>query len=691
MADPYRYFRIEAREILEQLQKDVLLLERERETQDSVPRLLRAAHTLKGAARIVRQLGIADAAHALEEVLHPLRQSPAGVTAEVVDQLFALLDEISRGVAALESGGGSPAAAPASGATSAPSPEPAVHTPEELSWYANASELDGLLEGLAAVGLQLGALGRLGSGLQAALGIGAQLRTQLTLDAHAKRDPHADYLRSTCEELLEALSNFGSAFTGHLDQATRELHAVREGTEGLRLVPAESMFGSLQRAARDAAHEQGKRVRFEAEGGGVKLETAVLQAVQRALVQAVRNAVAHGIESPQQRHARGKPVEGLVTIGISRRGKEVVFTCKDDGGGVDLAAVRKAAKERGVLAANTSGANEDGDSPDWMQLLTAGGVSTSGQVSQIAGRGIGLDMLHQTAKRFDGSLRADTRSGQGTTFELAIRASVSALDVLVVRCHEQTLCIPLRSVRGTLRVSRDELTWSAEHQTLRSGGHALRFLDLSAVLGVTRAAPDAWSVVVVEHDGQEIALGVDRLLGVETTVVRSLGALALVDPVILASSLDADGNPRLVLDPARLVNAPGSSTPTATTQPPSRLPVLVIDDSLTTRMLEQSVLQSAGYEVDLATSAEEGLVKAHQRRYALFLVDVEMPGMDGFSFVERTRQDPELSRTPAILVTSRNSPADLARGREVGAAGHIVKSEFDQNRFLEQVRLLTER
>jgi two-component system chemotaxis sensor kinase CheA len=195
--------------------------------------------------------------------------------------------------------------------------------------------------------------------------------------------------------------------------------------------------------------------------------------------------------------------------------------------------------------------------------------------------------------------------------------------------------------------------------------------------------------VVLQAQHGLLALGVDRLLGAEGIVARALPDSADVDATVIGVTLDADGNPRLLLDPDGLLAA-ASRTPLVTAHRSARKrSVLVIDDSLTTRMLEQSILESAGYEVSLATCAEQGLEMALSKTYDLFLVDVEMPGMDGFAFVERVRADPRLAATPAVLVTSRASPKDLARGRAVGASDHIAKGEFDQLDFLERIGRLT--
>jgi two-component system chemotaxis sensor kinase CheA len=195
--------------------------------------------------------------------------------------------------------------------------------------------------------------------------------------------------------------------------------------------------------------------------------------------------------------------------------------------------------------------------------------------------------------------------------------------------------------------------------------------------------------VIVQGASGVAAFGVDRMLGAASIVFRPLPEIARSAAVIAGASLDAEGNPQLVLDCDSLV-AGAQRLGASAVEPAVRgAPILIVDDSLTTRMLEQSILESAGFEVDVAASAEEGLEVARKLPHALFLVDVEMPGMDGFTFVERTRADPDLRGTPAIMVTSRDYPEDRQRAKDVGAQGYIVKGEFDQTDFLDQVRRLT--
>jgi two-component system chemotaxis sensor kinase CheA len=223
------------------------------------------------------------------------------------------------------------------------------------------------------------------------------------------------------------------------------------------------------------------------------------------------------------------------------------------------------------------------------------------------------------------------------------------------------------------------------------GQQAVSFMALSAVLdGAHRPVRDRSSIVILAGSDGLAAIGVDRLLGTATLVVRPLPDELCASAVVAGVAFDAEGNPQLVLDPEGIVSAVrcGAPTEAEAAAAPARPRILVIDDSLTTRMLEQSILESAGYEVDVALSAEEGLRAARRARYALFLVDVEMPGMDGFTFVEKIRSDPGLREIPAILVTSRAAPEDILRGRAVGSQGYIIKSEFDQTRLLALIKPL---
>ena len=686
--DPYKYFRIEARELTAELGKAALDLERADSPAEKVPHLLRLAHTLKGAARVVKHIEIADLAHAIEDALEPFRAGAGALPRASVDAVLALVDRTRVALAQLGGGDVAPAAGPAVAGAPAP-PVPAEEPHRTLR--ADLREVDDLLEGVAEAHGQLGALRRSVSAIERARRLAELLVDQLAASRRSVPGAGAgagagEKARSLADELRALVSTFEQNLARGVELVDRELLQVRQVAQRLRLLPAGAMFTQLERTARDAAATLGKRVVFETQGADVRLDADVLGTVQGALMQAVRNAVAHGIETESERTLAGKPPAGTVRLEIERRGARVVFRCRDDGRGIDRQAVRRAAEARGLPAAEAARLSEEA----LIALLLKGGISTSRAVTAVSGRGIGLDVVRAAAESLGGQVAVKSEPGRGTTVEIVAPVSLSSLQALVVEIGDRSVAIPLDAIRQIVRLAPGDIARSAEGESILFEGEVIPFAPLSQPLRAGQVA-DAGAesrpttAVVVQAAGARAALGVSRLRGAETVVVQPLPEGSGADAVVAGASLDAEGNPQLVLYPEALVAAAARAGSRARPAARARPPVLVVDDSLTTRMLEQSILELAGYEVDLATSAEEGLEKAARRRYALFLVDVEMPGMDGFSFVATTQRDPGLRDIPAVLVTSRNAAADRARGVEVGAKAYIVKSEFDQTELLDRI------
>jgi two-component system chemotaxis sensor kinase CheA len=841
--DPLRYFRVEARELVDQISAGVLDLDQQ-PGPDLVARLLRFAHTLKGAARVVRQQEIADRAHAFEEVLVPHRSGGDPLPAEQMRELLRLNDEIEERVAALEpqrpstgptaqeAPGGSagrgrhstaparhhergaqaptirngPGTTPPAGtynrSTNAPaaSNDPSANTPgarDDPSTNAPGARNDPDADTPAgAIGqgahTHAGATGPgaavqpdgtdhdaeataattrpatdaapphpgeetrsehtppspAGSGGEGARGpqpagdgrvpadpaprsthpesqpaargatadvdelldavgeaharfaplrTGGQSLDRLTRSAEALADQlrvgrtaaHADAARVVAARLASDLGALNRRITDTVEQVERELDEVRGRAERLRLVSASSIFTGLHRAVRDAADAQGKRVHFEGRGGDLRLDPQVLTLANNALLHVVRNAVAHGIEADADRLAAGKPVEGRVIVEVERRGRYVAFRCTDDGRGFDLGAVRRTAEARGLLMPGGTPPDEQ----TLVELVLRGGISTSPTVTEVAGRGIGLDVARDVADQLGGEVNVRTGAGHGAVVELVLPLALMSLHGLIVEAAGTVATVPLDAVRTCVRLLPEQATAAAVTGKMAHDGVAVPFLPLARALYAGTTVPEGGGptvAVIVGLDGEAVAVGVDRLAGTSTLVVRPLPDLAPAAPVIGGVSMDLDGNPRLVLDAQGLVTETlrlgGGGT--APAEPARRLPILVVDDSLTTRMLERSILESAGYEVDLAASGEEGLERARSRRYGLYLTDIDMPGIDGFTFVAETRADPELAVVPAILVSSRASAEDRQRGAAVGASAYVVKGEFNQEELLAHIRRL---
>jgi two-component system chemotaxis sensor kinase CheA len=682
-ADPYKYFRIEARELLDGLTQGTLALDRGTGTgsKDTVARVFRLAHTFKGAARVVKQPAMAELAHGIEDLLAPHRDGAMAIPKERVDEVLRLIDEIGAALAALD------AAIPA---RAEKQPAPAAEVVAPVAARADES-LETVRVEIEQLDLLLGEVSEAATHLSALRASAASVTRLQQLAAALLRslgDTRDATLRGPVEELRAGLVAIGRSWDEGLERVETELEEARARASQVRLLPASTIFPVLERATRDAARSLGRSVDLATTGGDVRLDAHVLLAVRDALLHVVRNAVAHGIEGEDERRRAGKPPAGRIELQVERHGRRVQFTCRDDGRGIDPVAVRRAAVGRGLLAEGAAAALSDQDALD---LIFAPGVTTRGQVTELAGRGVGLDVVRQTAHRFKGECLARSTPGRETSLLISVPVSLSSVLALFARVGEQVVGIPADAVLRSLRLQDTELTLSSGRASILVEGIAVPFVPLGRLLGggEARTGQRRWTAIVIRGGGKTVALGADRLLGTGDVLVKPLPRLAGTVALVAGSFLDASGDPQLLLDPRGLLEAAGAAaTLTTSAAPPRRAPILVIDDSLTTRMLEQSILEAAGYEVDLATSAEEALDMARRRDYGLFVCDVEMPGMNGFEFVTRTRADATLGKVPAILVTSLSSPADRQRGADAGAAAYIVKGEFDQGRLLGLIREL---
>jgi len=672
--DAYRYFRVEARDLWDGLQRGVLDLEKGAPAKEAVAALLRQAHTLKGAARIVGLNAVAGLAHQMEEELEPLREGFNPPLPGLVEHLFAVLDEINGKLGDLEIPPATQGAAPPA---SVAGPKEADHRSVQESHRLDSvrlgvSDLNEVMEIQRETGARLTLLRRHSVGLSQA----KRLAHSLT-EARTQGSPQ---WKAQAAELEAWLDGFERVSLSTLEAAARDLDVAHARIGRMRLSPASALFAYLERTCRDAAGSLGKSVRFVSLGGDLRLDAPVLQALQDTLQHIVRNAVVHGIEDAAARLKAGKPEFGVVRVDLTLLHGRAVVRCTDDGQGLDLAALEKIARAHGHLPSASSLSVEEA-----CALLLRGGLSTSKGVTQLAGRGVGMDILRATLERLNGNLQMRSSPGQGLELRIEVPLALSAYEVLEVESGGLRALIPFGAVRSAHYLNPADLSKTERGETILMAGEALPLLALDACLGTPRRRP-RMAVLIGDTLGS-VALGVDRISGLRDAVIQPLPELTPSSDLVVGTCLDSAGNPCLVLDPECLIRAAREHRPPSGVESTApRLPLLVVDDSLTTRMLEQGILETAGYSVDLAASAEEGLAKLRLRRYGLLLVDVEMPGMNGFALLELLKGDPLLSAIPAILVTSCASQEDKLRGAAAGARDYIVKGEFDQARLLARIR-----
>lgn len=673
-ADPYKYFKIEGPELLEQLNRGALQLQRGEAPRDVVPVLLRHAHTLKGAARIVRCVDIAKQAHQLEDLLSLHREAqhlPPEST--LVEEALGVLTAIGVALDALFEPQRGPT--PASGGANTPR----VDAPEVRTLRADVQDVDELTRTL---GQAIAEQQRLRSAVEDLQSLRHSLGL-LTRQLEAGRSvrsvtPHWwDTLSERSEDVTGALGRLEKDLDDASSTVAAHLDSMRQRVEAMRLVPAGQLFTALERAALDAALTLHKRVNVTMSGGHHRIDRDVVELLRPALLHIVRNSVVHGIEPPEERARRGKPRVGSVRVDVALKDANVVVVCEDDGAGVDLVDARARLR-----------LSPDAPERQVLEALLAGGASTANQLSELSGRGVGLDVLRDTAERLQGRLDLSNRPSGGLSVRLEFAAQLRSFRGIDLATGDAQVTIPLEEVLGVVRLTPADRARLLDRAEFVHEGKTLPTTSLGRALGLAAASEEPRVAVLVRGRSGPFALVAESIGEVRQALLRALPEHAHTPPFVAGLVLNLLGRPQLVLNCATLSQerpSEFSGRPRARGVPH----VLVVDDSLTTRMLEQSILEANGYRVALACSAEEGLVRAHEDAFDLFLVDVEMPGMDGFDFVTRTQTDPRLSRIPAVLVSSRSERADLARGVAVGAKGYVVKHQFDQQEFLSLIERLT--
>jgi len=684
--DPYQYFRIEAKEILDNLSKGAMDLEGGQISRDLVGSMLRLAHTLKGAARVVKQVEMADQAHLIEDLLEPYREGSEPLPRETASQLFSSLDECQARLKQLQSPAEKVAQPAALPTATRDVEDPLTSVRVEIA------ELDTFLSDLAEMSIHLGALNLETDSFTQVTEATERLMTRLavlTRSLHAQGAPteSAGELSFLVQEILARLRHYQQSFQSRLSRAQRDFRSIREKAYELRLLPSRTIIPYLERSVRDAAESLQKQVALEVEGGETKLDSHVLLAVRDALLHVVRNAVAHGIENEKDRLAAGKPARGRIRLKISKQGQHISFVVEDDGQGLNLQAIRWQAEQQQRL---TSSQASTLGMADATQLLLKGGISTAKQISSVSGRGVGMDVVRSTISRLKGTVNLNSEPRRGLSLEMVVPVSLESMLAVAVVVGDAWNYVPFHDVWRVVSVTEKDLIRSPQGTTFILEDQAIPFQPLDQILGTSHSRISSgrkWTAVVLQTASKLAAVGVDRLAGIRDVVVRPLPDLCGLVALVSGAVIDEGDNPLLLLNTTELVATllanPETLSQNTTVQ---HLPILVVDDSLTTRMLEQSILEAAGYQVDLATSGEEALEKAAQKKYALFVVDVEMPGINGYQLLERFRADPKFNNIPAILVTSLSTPADRKRGELAGARAYIIKSEFHEGHLLRTIR-----
>ncbi|HEY3706068.1 MAG TPA: response regulator [Terracidiphilus sp.] len=665
--DLSRFFQVEAEDLVAKIASALDRADGEIIDAETQRDLRRWVHTLKGAAQVVRREEIARSAHELETAMDGLAEEASHETAR--EAALQTVNTIRQILSAPQMHAG-----PSEGAAGAPA-DPG--RPIE-SLRVELGDLDRLLQTINESAILALGIRRSVKPLARARELAAMVRRESASGSSRS----LQHVQTLADEIEDVLADIRRDIDNSLAMVQQEVEDSRSLAERLRLVRGQTIVQVLERAMAAAASGSGKLVKLESRGGELEFDAHQLIGIRDALIQIVRNSVAHGIESPDTRTSQDKSATGTVLVAFQHQGSRSVISVHDDGRGIDFDALRRISVERGWLSTSAAQAA----SPEALtDVLLQPGVTTSASVSMLSGRGVGMDVVSRTVAKLKGELRIRTKRGEGTTFEISLPASLNALPALIVSAGGRQYGIPRDSIVRTVSVNNLERLG----RSFVLDGRTMPMVHLATLMGVETG--DAVVAAEIAARPQSFLLGLDGMLGIRQLVLHALPEFLELEPYVVGAAVDADGHALPVVNPLLMgsnVNQHLSARSEAVFAGPQALPILIVDDSLTTRMLEQSIFEMEGYNVELASSAEEALATAQERAFGLFLVDVEMPGMDGVAFVEHIRRDPALRDIPAVLVTSKGAAEDRARGLKAGARDYIVKSEFDQRYLIRRVREL---
>ncbi len=695
-------FREEVREIGERMTRDLLAIEAasEEDRPRLFTRVLRDLHTIKGNARSLEVDFVAQVAHAAEGVLRRCERGELAFHPRITSALLSFLDSSGVRLQAMIEGEGADqgdvltelrarfdrwgVASKASARARVPETvAPAEHRP--LVVDAPVSSGDSFLrvsltqlEGLSRAVDEL-VVARLRAGQRAM----EATRVNARLEERARRERLSGIPQESpteggdWEELARSLALDFQA----LGALTEDL---QEALKTLQLVPAAQLLEPFRRSVRDQALARGKEVRLELSGAEVVADRRVLESLRAPLNHLIANAIDHGLEAPKQRKATGKDPVATLRLAVSADGPRLRLVLTDDGAGVDLARIRQVALARGLWTTEEAQAKSDQDA---LTLLWHPGFSTSEQVTETSGRGIGLDAVREAMARLSGHVELSTTPGRGTVVRLEVPLSLAQSLGLLVEAGGNPYLLPLASVESVRRYRISDLQALGGTLTLAHGDRYLPAVALDAVLtAVPRQLADAEArplFCILRGEGGSAALMVDRILGEREMAVRTLGPELAGYDQFDGVSMSGDGRLVLVLNPAVLLRRALALDHSVEQRPRGQRTLLVVDDAVSSRLLYRGVLEAAGFRVLLSGNGEEALEQLSRESVDGVICDVRMPRMDGLELTRRLRAQPGKEELPVLLVSALSSEDDRLEGLRVGASAFLVKGETTPQRIVD--------
>ena len=735
-------FRLEAETQVEVLIENLLLLERAPMAADSLEACMRAAHSIKGAARIVGLNAGVGVAHAMEDCFVAAQRGQITVGQKQIDLLLGgadLLTRIGKTAeadigqwtgekppevikflqalsAAVEGGNGAAAHdTPAlEAALVAPQSAPIPRRDLDPIAVADAGESSDRVLRVTAENLNR-LLGLAGESLVQSrwlkpfaesllrlkrlhYDLGKGLETLREAQSGPVQDEHSQTALAgvqqkflDCQRLLSDRLVELELFDG---RSTNLAHRLYEEASTCRMRPFADGVQGFPRMVRDLARSLNKQVKLEIVGPGTQVDRDVLEKLDAPLGHLLRNAIDHGIESPDDRRAADKPPESVVHLEARHSAGMLQIIVSDDGCGIDLDRLRAAIIQRKLTTAEIAGKLSEAE---LLEFLFLPGFTMKDSVTEISGRGVGLDVVQNMVKQLRGTVRGSSQKGKGTRFLLQLPLTLSVVRTLLVDIGGEPYAFPLAYIVRTLKLPKERIELLEGRQHFSLDGRRVGLVTAHQVLesGEPQAAADELSIIVVGNNNYTYGLLVDRFLGERELVVQPLDNRLGKIKDISAGALMEDGSPVLIVDVDDMIRSVDKLVSvgrlskirrdTSLSAEKNHKRVLVVDDSLTVRELERKLLGNRGYEVEIAVDGMDGWNAVRASQFNLIITDVDMPRMDGIELVTLIKKDPNLKSLPVMIVSYKDREEDRMRGLEAGADYYLTKGSFHDETLLQAV------
>lgn len=715
-------FEIESAEHIQRLEQGFLHLETDRGNRAVLEESFREAHSLKGAARMLGLTDIERVSHRIEDILGGANKGTIPLSSEALDGLYKGLDAIRGLVGEAVTGTRSVVNTSEiiqklrmiseSGARAirirpfeAEEPKFSASQPDARDTEIEDFRINTIrveTQKLDELMTQAGELSVIGLRSAQRLADIEHIITQWEAiskriagnDASAAESPN-DHTRNTdMGPLLKSLRNWLFEDNSRLDFIAGELE---ESIGKIRLLPISSLFNLFPRMVRDLAKEKAKEVQLIIEGGETSADKRILEEMKDPLMHIVRNAVDHGIETPKERKQNGKPRAGIVRLRAYRSPAHIVIEASDDGRGLDIDLIKRAAVKRRLVSEEALSAM----SPEQIHsLVFVSGISTSAFVSDISGRGVGLDVVRTNVERLKGSVQIESSPSRGLTLRILLPLTIATARVAIVTVNEIKYAVPIEYIQTLRRISGKEIFTLEGRKTIVFDHLPVPVAHLSDILttrypGAPSRNPqqELFPCMILSVGNDKLGILVDEILDEQEIVLKPPSKILQRIKNISGSTILGTGETCMILNPHDLIKSVKKSEVAVSEEKPAetgeaKKSLLVVEDSITVRTQMKNILEGAGYEVTVAVDGVDALNKLGLHPYDALVSDIIMPNMTGLTLTEKIRQDKKYREMPVILVTSLASADDRKRGVEAGANAYITKSSFDQRVLIETLRRL---